>query len=185
MMAMVAQADFIIDVSSSWGTYNNGGVAGLMAPTAGNAVVELYYVGANGLFDTLAGAGTLGDITAGGVGDDVLLTSFFAPVGSVYADFAPQAYTGTYLGTGEVFARIWNDADASAGGPWFYQSAILAANNLNPAAQPPPTPDALDIGGGATGQAATHGQVIPEPATLGLMGIAGLGMYLARRKVRS
>ena len=27
-------------------------------------------------------------------------------------------------------------------------------------------------------------QVVPEPATFGLMGIAGLGMYLARRKTR-
>ncbi len=27
-------------------------------------------------------------------------------------------------------------------------------------------------------------QVVPEPATLGLMGVAGLGMFLARRKVR-
>ncbi|MDF7825020.1 PEP-CTERM sorting domain-containing protein, partial [Pontiellaceae bacterium B12227] len=26
--------------------------------------------------------------------------------------------------------------------------------------------------------------VIPEPATLGLLGIAGLGMFLARRKAR-
>jgi hypothetical protein len=28
-------------------------------------------------------------------------------------------------------------------------------------------------------------QIVPEPATIGLMGIAGLGMFLARRKVRS
>ncbi|WP_372808530.1 PEP-CTERM sorting domain-containing protein [Pontiella sp.] len=27
-------------------------------------------------------------------------------------------------------------------------------------------------------------EVIPEPATLGLMGVAGLGMFLARRKAR-
>lgn len=28
-------------------------------------------------------------------------------------------------------------------------------------------------------------QIVPEPATIGLMGIAGLGMFLARRKVRA
>lgn len=35
------------------------------------------------------------------------------------------------------------------------------------------------------GQQINNGvQVIPEPATIGLMGIAGLGMFLARRKAR-
>jgi hypothetical protein len=33
--------------------------------------------------------------------------------------------------------------------------------------------------------ATTSVTVIPEPATIGLLGIAGLGMFLARRKVRS
>ena len=181
LMAVVAQADFILDVSCSYGLYAKGGGSMLGAP--GDAMVELYYVGDNGLFDTAAGAGVLGDVNPGGNGDDVLLTSFVASAGS-YADFAPVGYTGAYLGSGELFARIWNPADASAGGPWYYQSAILVANNLDPLASPPPTPDGLDIGGGQAGQIANMGQVIPEPATLGLMGIAGLGMFLARRKVR-
>jgi hypothetical protein len=183
-MAAVAQADFVVDVSCSWGIYKADGVTGLMAG-GGNMAVEVYYVGDNGVFDTTAGAGVMGDVLPGGNGDDILLMSFNAPYNSAYGDFAPQPLVDNYLGTGEIFARVWNDADASVGGPWYYQSAILAAGDLDPGASPPPTPDSLDIGGGAAGQTATMGQVIPEPATIGLMGIAGLGMYIARRKVRS
>jgi hypothetical protein len=36
----------------------------------------------------------------------------------------------------------------------------------------------------AGGAIQTNIEIIPEPATLGLMGIAGLGMFLARRKTR-
>ena len=186
MMAVASQAEFIIDVSSSWGIYHQDGSNGMMTSApGGNAMVELYYVGSNGMFDTLAGAGMQGNVMAGGVGDDVLLTSFMAAVGSEYADFAPVKYQGAYLGTGEVFARIWNDADVSAGGAWFYQGAVLVADDLDPAGSPPPTPFGYDIGGGADAQLANYGQVvIPEPATFGLMGIAGLGMFLARKKTR-
>jgi hypothetical protein len=35
------------------------------------------------------------------------------------------------------------------------------------------------------GDVQTNVQVIPEPATVGLMGIAGLGLFLARRKARN
>jgi hypothetical protein len=58
--------------------------------------------------------------------------------------------------------------------------ASAAINDLQPnPGDPVGTPQTL-----AGGSIQTNVQVVPEPATIGLMGIAGLGMYLARRKVR-
>jgi hypothetical protein len=44
----------------------------------------------------------------------------------------------------------------------------------------PPAPQQTFLSGDIT----TSVTVIPEPATLGLMGVAGLGMFLARKKAR-
>lgn len=52
------------------------------------------------------------------------------------------------------------------------------------AAQPPATAVAYTLPGAPTSGQAAWGTVIPEPATIGLMGIAGLGMFLARKKTR-
>jgi len=48
-----------------------------------------------------------------------------------------------------------------------------------PAGTPSPTQ------GIALGNVQTSIPVVPEPATLGLMGVAGLGMFLARKKTRA
>ena len=44
----------------------------------------------------------------------------------------------------------------------------------------PPAPGSTDVTFGSTDAQWT---VVPEPATIGLMGIAGVGLFAARRKV--
>ena len=50
---------------------------------------------------------------------------------------------------------------------------------------PAPTPTSYNFGGndGVTDNG-SFATVIPEPATIGLMGIAAAGLFTARRKVR-
>ena len=52
--------------------------------------------------------------------------------------------------------------------------------DLQPDTGLPPASTQLLNGGGIQ----SNIEVVPEPATLGLMGVAGLGMFLARRKSR-
>jgi hypothetical protein len=55
-------------------------------------------------------------------------------------------------------------------------------NDLDLSGTPPP-PENYFVDGG-TGLTATT-TVIPEPATIGLLGIAGAGLFAARRKTRA
>lgn len=183
LLAGMVQADFFVSFSSSFGTYNLAGDAGLIGGVGDTATLELLYVGANGIIDYESGT----DILAGGSGDDELLTTFtVANTGGSYEDygfFAPVVIDTvspiTGAASGDIYGRIWWTQDPAVGGAWYYQGNLFSASNLDSGADPAPLPQGYDINGQVG-----FGQVIPEPATIGLMGIAGLGMYLARRKVR-
>ena len=49
---------------------------------------------------------------------------------------------------------------------------------------PPPTSTSYNFGGNGGVEVGSFATVIPEPATIGLMGIAAAGLFTARRKVR-
>lgn len=186
MVAAVATADFYVNMAVPFGIYDQGGGA-LISNPGGQALLELFYVGDNGVVDYAgAGAGTLGDVDLGGSGDDVLLGSFiFTAAGGAFDGYisgAASTITAPYQGTGEIFGRVYQGLGAP--GDWYYQGAVQVVPSLDPSGDPPPTPADYFVDGGAAGSLANAGQVIPEPATIGLMGIAGLGMYLARRKAR-
>ena len=108
----------------------------------------------------------------------------YATMPAVVAPFGPaKGQWGTaYM---EDLAAIDQNAYAVVGafeavvGSTFMVSEMALVKNLFPAGQATPDlPQDFDPG------AMTSVEVVPEPATFGLMGIAGLGMFLARRKAR-
>ena len=179
----IAQADYLISTASYWG--NTVGGAGITANIGDQAAVQLIYAGANGVADD---TGTIDIGTANGdllYGDDVLIGTFiFENTGALYEDvaaFAGIEVTGAYLGA-PIYGRIFSSA-APGVGDNYYIGGIVQTQDKDLGASPPPTPNAYNlVPAGLGGSQEATGVVIPEPATIGLMGIAGLGMFLARRK---
>lgn len=193
MMALVAglvgaaQADYYINFSSYWGNTIDGGD---FLPNIGDqATVQLIYAGANGIADYGNGdvidASVDTDLLAG---DDVLLYSgIFENTGGLYEESAAGSFGvfdgAAFLGA-PVYGRIFNSS-APGDGDRFYVGSVANLNDLDSGAEPPPVPDNYDLVGPGVGLSPNAtGTVIPEPATIGLMGIAGLGLYLSRRKAR-
>lgn len=82
----------------------------------------------------------------------------------------------------EVVMRIFN-APTQAEATMFLDSVAMVLADVEGA----PPPGAFDVTFDHGTYAAPAGQwqaVVPEPATFGLMGIAGLGLFLARRKTQ-
>ncbi len=184
MMAVGAQADFYINFFSSFGIYDKDGGAGIIPSIGDTATVQLIYAGVDGVANEFA-PGQL-DIGALITGDDQLVWSgSFQNTGALFEDYAAGNFAiiaEPFLGNGMIYGRIFNSGSIAVGDN-YYIGHVLTAANLNPAGDPPPAADNYDLGLAADGVAAM-GTVIPEPATIGLMGIAGLGMFLARKKSR-
>jgi hypothetical protein len=107
-----------------------------------------------------------------------------AAVGPVAGKWTSQAVTGTGTWVGQyAYAIIANAPTINdiAVGDYIGVSQIGGPlNELQPDPNLPPSAQ-QQFNGGAV---AVNVQVIPEPATLGLMGVAGLGLFLARKKNR-
>ncbi len=185
-----AYADIKMDLLVSYGISDNTGTAGIVPDVVGQDIVlQLYSVGLNGLIDYAAAPanGTLGDILGtAGDGDDILLGSGIFTVANVgaFEDYAAGASISIAAPwTSPVYARVIGAGDNGiTAGDWFFQTGIFAAADIT---DPKALQQAVFVDNGGLGGVANMGQVIPEPATLGLMGIAGLGMFLARKKARS
>lgn len=118
---------------------------------------------------------------------EVLLAEVTTTVGyaGTWSD-QPMVVRGTDAGVGGVvadgnfFVRIY-DVDAMAKDDYFLQQ-FVTEGPLVEFAKPS---DIYQTNGLLGGDIDAQGyQIVPEPATIGLMGIAGLGMFLARRKNR-
>jgi len=179
MVAGIVSADLSINwANSSQPVYDVGG-SGNGGPFVAGAEVDLIWstVGAittPGLYNLAANLGVTefvldGTAVAGTFG-------FFAG-GGIYTD---ANVGGNNVNSGFFFTRIYQpvgnfflDIPLGEGGDFIYEPTAplttFSANAVNGA------PAFVDSNGT---------QVVPEPATLGLMGIAGLGMFLARRKAR-
>lgn len=125
--------------------------------------------------DTLTGLG----LSVAGVPGSTKLP--FQPVGTLSTDYI----TGNGSLAGSVFGILVNKTGVTGIGD------IAAGDFIGLTADF----DVIDLQPGGSGtvglpQSFNPGvvdsnlQVIPEPATIGMMGVAGLGMFLARRKAR-
>lgn len=183
-MAVAAQADFYVNVFSTYGIYDSAGVGGIIPGVGDQAIIKIY---------TTAGAPADGgslDLSLEAAGESMLAPEgIFVNTGGLYEDYAGglllEAGQAPYANGGNLFARIFTDKNGNGvveAGDNFYTGHVQVMTDLV-VGSPPPTPESYNLGEGLLGQAAA-GVVIPEPATIGLMGLAGLGMFLARRKVR-
>jgi hypothetical protein len=121
-------------------------------------------------------------------GDVLLLSSACGNAGTrsslgstVYTD----ADVGQAVNTGYFFARIFDSA-APVVGSYFIDVGIQGPALKAYSATDPLSAYVGNIAGTANVAIDAFGtQVIPEPATFGMMAIAGLGLFLARKKTRS
>jgi hypothetical protein len=181
--AAIAHADITVNLFTGYGFTDNSNADAVLLNTGETATIQLINAGANGAADavTAAGGGMFGD-------DSLIDTISITASADGAADFTGYAYmAGTTIeeaGTAgaNVFARIYQGSTAV--GSLYYDGAIVAMPNVSLAGVPPPTPSDYDFGGLGGVEVGSFATVIPEPATIGLMGIAAAGLFTARRKVR-
>ena len=167
-VATVATADIAIDLVNS---------AGFSATDDGTGQYLVQLVANDSGAATSVDAGTL--LGAG----DSLLTSYTTAAGFA-GTFGSQG-VGEYATpvSGDVVIRIF-DLGAGAGdvgSQWTVASAAFTEyNSLTPSTIY--STDGLVDSPFTLGASGTAVNVIPEPATIGLLGIAGAGLYAARRK---
>ena len=176
-----AQADIYTGFGSSYGVVDVDNVTPLLG-NGEQALVQLIYAGVNGVIDGPAGIG--GAVS----GDDIILFAGLTDP-AVAGDFNTEyGLFGTVVGPvagfagGNVYGRMFQD-DAASASSYYYEGHVQLMSDFVQSGPLGPPAESYDIGQGAF--AVADQQVIPEPATIGLMGIAGLGMFLARRKVRA
>lgn len=128
------------------------------------------------------------DLSLANGGETILATTVttlggnFDAGGAVYAD---SDVGGVDINNGYFFARVFDSA-APVAGASFIEMGIQGSSLNEYVVTDPASPytDSLnDLGFTAIDAQGTT--VVPEPATIGLMGIAGLGMFAARRKVQA
>ena len=177
-IASVSVADFSINFAVPYGVSASGGGAFIDA-SSGTATLVLYTAGANGVADFEAG----GKVKIGGLasGDDTLLGNYtFTAAGGAYDGYVSgfgQNVTAAFADSGKVFGRVIQGS-ASAGAE-VATGSVGTFSDLDLSGTPPP-PENYFVDGGVGITA--NSTVIPEPATIGLLGIAGAGLFAARRK---
>jgi hypothetical protein len=181
--AAIAHADISVNLFTGYGFTDDDNADAVLLNTGETATIQLINAGANGAADAVTAAG------GGMFGDDVLIdTISITASASGAADFTGYAYieaeTIEEAGTAgaNVFARIYQGSTAA--GSLYYDGAIVAVPNVNLAGVPPPTSTSYNFGGNGGVEVGSFATVIPEPATIGLMGIAAAGLFTVRRKVR-
>ncbi len=181
--AAIAHADITVNLFTGYGFTDNSNADAVLLNTGETATIQLINAGANGTADAVTAAG------GGMFGDDTLIdTISITATADAAADFTGYAYiageTIEEVGTAgaNVFARIYQGGTSV--GSLYYDGLIVAIPNVNLAGVPPPTSTSYNFGGNDGVEAGSFATVIPEPATIGLMGIAAAGLFTARRKVR-
>jgi hypothetical protein len=173
MVAAISHADLNFALTPNWGINAVGGGALLSGDETG--LVQIFNAGANGSVDSVTSPG------GGTFGDDTLLSSLTLDTdvdqNHAYGYFTLNASQAGSNGN-SVFIRVYQDSTASLNSYYYESGIITAADNgtLNP-------PLTLYFGSAEPGDDVNL-QVIPEPATIGLLGIAAAGLFAARRKVR-
>ena len=184
-----ACADIYTAIGCGFGISGNGANGGLVGTDVGTKVLlQLidgggdgldYYAPGQVLFDGLGNAIASGnDIILG-----TLVSTVTAGYGTDYSDWA-ATISGTITGawTSDAYFRV----SGVNAGDWVYESGVIAFDDIDTSDSKAVPQGVFFDEGGAGGSA--DGLVvvaIPEPATIGLMGVAGVGLFLARKKTKA
>ena len=182
--ASIASADITVNLFTGYGFLDSSNADEVLLNSGETALIQLINAGANGTADAVTAGG------GGMFGDDVLIGSLsITATATGAADYTGYAVvSGTTFeeaGTAgaNVFARIYQDSTASVGS-LYYDGIIGAAPDVDLDADTPPLATPYNFGGNDGVYTTDFATVIPEPATIGLLGIAAAGLFTARRKVR-
>jgi len=171
-VAVLALAGAVQAELLTWTSLSQPNTDGQIAAYAGHGGTDYDGYGWSGGVVLSGSAGTLLPVAAAtGVGVN---GGWYDGYGYAIAGFGFEANEAD-----TVVFRLYDNADVSLA-TMFVESQPYALPTIPQ--RPVPT--------GAADLTFTFGpnaqwQTIPEPATIGLMGIAGMGLFLARRKVRS
>lgn len=171
MAALFAGTTAMADLS--WGY--SADLVSFDATLAGGELV-LMYQDVNGDTGAITQFDKLGAPAGDGIADDILLsfstTLLSGKAGVSYGTSIPTGDWASLLGE-SVYTVIFKGGSIAA------SSQAVVVDPLTTAL---PASDPGDYVLGSVG--GSYVPVIPEPATFGLMGVAGLGLFLARRKSR-
>ncbi len=154
--AAVAHADITVNLFTEYGLFAPNGVDAFLADGETATITLNNAADDSEIGDPIT---MTADIAAGDWSEYVYLT------GTTIEDSA--------LAGASVYALAVNNTTA-----WYFQGATVAVPDVDLAGTPAPTPASYNFGG------ADGGVAIPEPATVGLMGIAATALFAARRNVR-
>ena len=179
----VASADIYVTTTAGYGVSAEGGASGLLGAND-TALIQFIYAGTDGDIDATA-AGVGGALISSDTEETIIGSQTFTASADPESDFSGYltGYTYNLRSTdqdgGAIFVRVYADENAAAGSK-YYQSGLFSAGDSTVGTPPGPPTDNFDFA--STSAAQGDQTVIPEPATIGLLGIAGAGLFAARRK---
>ena len=176
-----AQADIFANLGVGFGIGGEGSAGGIVNPIDGTPVsLVVINGGGDGLDYVVPGQVAITGVS----GNDLVIGApLFAVVTGGGADFSDWAATIGGVVQDKWADDTWIRISGFAVNDWVYEQAITFADLDT--SDPKVLPESLFFDNGGAGGAADGSiTVIPEPATFGLLGVAALGMFLARKKAR-
>ena len=186
--------------TQNWGEYHVGGTAIL---AANDALWQLIYAGADNTANSIHNDGVVAPMDAAAWAannylrpgsDDQLVTQRVITMGGGTAADGTQwdswlilqsgstVYVDlTWSQAGFVYQRVFESATPMSGSTYFYQTGLLALDTSYP--QSPPSPQVFNVGPSGSGFVPNlQPYAVPEPATMGLLGLGALVMAIRRRR---
>ena len=188
--------------TQNWGEYHDGGGSAILA--ANDALWQLIYAGVDNQIDQIdnsappmaSQAAWAGNNYLRPGGDDQVLASRIIPMGGgtaadgtiwdewltgVIGTADPVFQDLSWTTAGFVYQRVFESSTPLAGSTYFYQTALLALDTTFAGGTSTPQDFFVDP---ASGPFIPNAQpyAVPEPATMGLLGLGALVMAVRRRR---
>ena len=190
--------------TQNWGEYHDGGGSAILA--ANDALWQLIYAGADNTPDPIHDDGVVDPMDSQAAwagnnylrpgGDDQLLASRIIPQGGgtaadgtiwdewltgVIGTADPVFQDLSWSQAGFVYQRVFESSTPLAGSTYFYQTGTLLLDTTFAGGTATPQDFFVDP---ASGPFIPNAQAyaVPEPATMGLLGLGALVMAIRRRR---